>query len=223
VLGVLNNFLGDNDVILNAAGSVPGDLQRLWRCKSPKTYHVEYGNSTMGYEIPAGLGIKLVDNDREVYVIIGDGTYLMLHTEIVTALMENRKIIILCFDSEGFNSINNLSTSQGSAGFGNELRDRDQKTGLLRGEFHKIDFAANARSYGATSFFVSSLDELKDALVKAKAETKTTLIHLKIKRGSNSGGYESWWRVGVSEVSPIPKVLEAHKKMEENVKTARKY
>lgn len=223
VIGVLNNFLGENDVIINAAGSVPGDLQRLWRCKGLKTYNVEYGYSTMGYEIPCGMAIKMVDPARDVYVIIGDGSYLMMHSEIVTSLMENKKFVILCFDSEGFNSINNLSTGQGSDGFGNELRDRDAKTGLLKGDFHLIDFAANARSYGATAFTVNSLEELQDALQKAKSEPKTTLIHLKIKRGSNSGGYESWWRVGVSEVSPLPKVQAARKKMDELMKTARKY
>ena len=223
VIGVLNDFLSDTAVIINAAGSVPGDLQRLWRCKNKKTYHVEYGYSTMGYEIPAGLGIKLVDPDREVFVIIGDGSYLMLHTELVTSLMEQRKIVILCFDSEGFNSINSLSTSQGSTGFGNELRARDPSTGLLSGPFNLIDFAANARSYGAVGYTANSLEELRNCLQKAKGEQKTTLIHLKIKRGSQSQGYESWWRVGVSEVSTMKKVQEARKKMEDLMKNAKKY
>ena len=123
-------------------------------------------------------------------MVVFDITY-----EIVTSLMEHRKLIILCFDSEGFNLINNLSTSQGSKGFGNELRDRDSDTGPFNGSFHMIDFAENARSYGATAFTVESLDDLKDCLQKAKEEPNTTLIHIKIVRGSQSHGYDSWWRL----------------------------
>nr|MDO8110206.1 3D-(3,5/4)-trihydroxycyclohexane-1,2-dione acylhydrolase (decyclizing) [Candidatus Sigynarchaeota archaeon] len=229
-IGVLNEFMGENDVMINAAGSMPGDLQRTWRCKAPKTYHVEYAFSTMGYEIAAGLGIKLVDPGREVYVIQGDGGYLMMHTEIVTSLMEHKKLTILLFDSEGFNSINGLATAhgsegfgKGSKGFGNELRDRDPETDKLVGPFHLIDYAASARSYGAAAYTVTSLEDLKDALGKAKNEDKTTLIHIKIKRFSQSGNYESWWRVGVAETSTMEKVKAAHEKMKSNMKTARKY
>ncbi len=225
VIGVLNDFMDRNDVMVNAAGSTPGDLQRTWRSKSPKTYHVEYGNSCMGYEIAAGLGIKYVDPEAEVYVIQGDGGYLMMHTEIVTSLMEQTKIIILLFDSEGFNSISNLQEGMGSDGFGCDLRDRNPETGLTdrQGPIRKIDYAANARSYGAAAYSVSSTDELKSALQKAKEEDKTTLIHIKIKRWSQTGGYESWWRVGVSETSEMSKVQEARKEMEKNVGTAKKY
>jgi len=223
VIGVLNEFLGEDDVVINAAGSVPGDMHRLWRSKGPKTYHLEYGYSCMGYEIAGGLGVKLVDPDRSVYVIVGDGSYLMLHTEIATSLMENRKLVILCFDSEGFNSIDSLARSMGSEGFGNELRDRNSASGLLNGPFHQIDFAANARSYGATAYRANSLEEVREYLERAKREPKTTLIHIKIERFSQTQGYESWWRLGVSEVSTMPKVQEARRKMERLVKTARKY
>ncbi|MHA1899655.1 MAG: 3D-(3,5/4)-trihydroxycyclohexane-1,2-dione acylhydrolase (decyclizing) [Promethearchaeota archaeon] len=223
VIGVINDFLGESDVIVNAAGSTPGDLQRIWRSKGLKTYHLEYGNSCMGYEIAAGLGIKYVDPSREVYVIQGDGGYLMMHTEIVTSLMENKKITILLFDSEGFNSINNLSVSMGSAGFGNELRDRDLNSGLLNGKTHMIDYAANARSYGAKAYTVESIDELKDALNKAKKEQKTTLIHIKIKKFSQTHGYNSWWRVSVAETSTMKEVQEASEEMKETLKNARKY
>ncbi len=177
----------------------------------------------MGYEIAAGLGIKCVDPEREVYVIQGDGGYLMMHTEIVTSLMEDKKIIILLFDSEGFNSINGLATAFGSEGFGNELRDRDPETDKLIGPFRQIDYAANARSYGAIAYTVKSLEELKEALQKAKGEKKTSLIHLKIERFSQSDNYESWWRIAVAEVSTMEKVKEAYKEMQENLKTARKY
>ncbi len=230
VIGILNEFMGENDVMINAAGSMPGDLHKTWRSKGPKTYHVEYAFSCMGYEIAAGLGIKLVDPDRNVYVIQGDGGYLMMHTEIVTSLMENKKLVILLFDSEGFNSINGLATAfgsegfgKGSKGFGNELRDRDPDTGKLIGPFHLIDYAANARSYGATAYTVHTLEELRDALVKAKAEPRTTLIHLKIKRFSQSGNYNSWWRVGVAEVSTMDGVKKARDDMDAKVKSARKF
>ncbi len=229
-IGVLNDFMGEDDVMINAAGSMPGDLQRTWRCKGVKTYHVEYANSTMGYEIAAGLGIKIVDPDRNVYVIQGDGGYLMMHTELVTSLMEHKKLVILLFDSEGFNSINGLATAhgsegfgKGSKGFGNELRDRDPETDKLVGPIHLIDYAASARAYGAAAFTVTSLEGLKDALQKAKKEDKTTLIHIKIKRFSQAGNYESWWRVGVAEVSTMPKVKAAREKMDANMKTVRKY
>jgi 3D-(3,5/4)-trihydroxycyclohexane-1,2-dione acylhydrolase (decyclizing) len=225
VIGILNDFMEDHDIMINAAGSMPGDLQRIWRSKAPKTYHVEYAFSTMGYEIAAGIGCKLADPKSEIYVIQGDGGYLMMHQEIVTALMEGIKIIILLFDSEGYNSISNLQQGMGSDGFGCDLRDRDPKTGLtnLHGPIRKIDFAANAKAYGAITYTVNSLDEYKDALKKAKQEKTTTLIHMKIKRWSQSPGYESWWRVGISEVSTMPKVQEAYKKMKANVDKARKY
>jgi 3D-(3,5/4)-trihydroxycyclohexane-1,2-dione acylhydrolase (decyclizing) len=225
VIKILNDFMGDNDVVVNAAGSMPGDLHRIWRSKSPKSYHVEYAYSTMGYEIAAGLGIKYVDPNAEVYVIQGDGGYLMMHTEIVTSLMENTKIIILLFDSQGFNSISNLQQSMGSEGLGCDLRDRNPKTGLSdrQGPIRLIDYAKNAESYGALSFSVTSFEELKIALQKAKEADRTVLIDIKIQRWSQVEGYESWWRLGVSETSTMDKVKKANTDMKKNVKTARKY
>jgi len=224
VIGILNDIIDEKDVVVNAAGSTPGDMQRTWRCTGIKQYHVEYAYSCMGYEIAAALGIKYVDPHINVWAIQGDGGYLMMHTEMVTSLMENKKIIILLFDSEGFNSINSLATAMGSQGFGNELRERDPVTDKLIGPFHKIDYAMNARSYGAVAYTVNSLDELKEALLKAKKETKTTLIHIKIKRFSQTSNYGgSWWRVGVPEISAMPSVQKARKEMDEHMKTVRKY
>ena len=230
VIGILNQFMDDGDIMVNAAGSTPGDLQRTWRSKEPKTYHVEYAYSCMGYEIAAGLGIKYVDPTRDVYVIQGDGGYLMLHTELVTSLMEDKKIIIILFDSEGFNSINGLATAmgsegfgKGSQGFGNELRERDPETDKLIGPFHQIDYAVNARSYGAKAYTVKSLDEFKQALEDAKKEQITTLIHVKIQRFSQSGNYESWWRVAVAEVSEMEGVKKARIEIDEHLESARKY
>ncbi|MHA1110353.1 MAG: 3D-(3,5/4)-trihydroxycyclohexane-1,2-dione acylhydrolase (decyclizing) [Promethearchaeota archaeon] len=225
VIGILNEHMDDKDVVVNAAGSMPGDLHRIWRSKSPKSYHVEYAYSTMGYEIAAGLGIKYVDPEAEVYVIQGDGGYLMMHTEIVTSLMEKTKIIILLFDSQGFNSISNLQQSMGSDGLGCDLRDRNQQTGISdrQGPIRPIDYAKNAESYGAISYSVQTLKEFKEALEKAKKADRTVLIDIKIQRWSQVGGYDSWWRVGVSETSTMDKVKEAHKEMKKNMKTAREY
>ncbi|MBD3352488.1 MAG: 3D-(3,5/4)-trihydroxycyclohexane-1,2-dione acylhydrolase (decyclizing) [Candidatus Lokiarchaeota archaeon] len=231
VLGVLNDFMAEKDVVVNAAGSTPGDMQRTWRSTGVKQYHVEYANSCMGYEIAAGLGIKYVAPDSDVYIIQGDGGYLMLHTELVTSLLEHKKIIILLFDSQGFNSINNLATGMGSVGFGkgslgfgNELRERDEETDKLIGPFHLIDYKMNAISYGAAAYEVNSLEDLKNKLELAKQQDKTTLIHIKIEIFSQSGGYGgSWWRVGVSETSDMPTVKKARQEMEENMKKARKY
>lgn len=225
VIGILNDFMDENDVVVNAAGSMPGDLQRTWRSKSTHTYHVEYAFSTMGYEIAAGLGIKYVDPQAEVYVIQGDGGYLMLHTEIVSSLMENVKLIILLFDSQGFNSISNLQENMGSNGFGCDLRDRNYETGVYdrQGSIRLIDYALNAKSYGAYAISVRSLEELKDALQKAKDLDRTTLIHIKIERWSQSSGYESWWRVDAAETSSMSRVQDAHKDMIEKIKKAKQF
>ena len=225
VIGILNEFMDDTNVVVNAAGSMPGDLHRIWRSKAPKSYHVEYAYSTMGYEIAAGLGIKYVDPDAEVYVIQGDGGYLMMHTEIVTSLMEKAKIIILLFDSQGFNSISNLQQSMGSDGFGCDLRERNPKTDKIdrEGTLLSIDYAKNAESYGAISYTVHSLEDLRNALKKAKEADRTVLIDIKIQKWSQVGGYESWWRVGISQTSTMEKIQKAYTEMEKKVKTARKY
>jgi len=224
VFGAVNRACRDEDVVICAAGSLPGDLQRLWRSVLPKNFHLEYGFSCMGYETPGGLGVKYaIGPDREVFVIVGDGSYLMMHTELVTSLMEHQKIILVLFNSLGFNSINNLSIGNGSDGFGNDLRERNPDTGLLDGAPVDIDFAANARSYGCAAYTVNSMAELEEALQSARNETKTTLIHVHVVKGTNSNGYNSWWRVGVAEVSAKPRVQAAYEDMQEKRKMARKY
>ena len=224
VIGALNNFVSDQDVVVCASGSIPGDLQRLWRPVLPKSYHLEYGYSCMGYEVAGGLGVKYaIGPDRQVWVLVGDGSYLMMHTEIVTSIMEHQKLNIIVVDSKGFNSINNLAMGMGSDGFGNDLKEREGKTERLVGPLVNIDFAANGRSYGAVAFTANSIEEFKGALQKAQQEVKTTVIHVKIVKDTNSGNYDSWWRVGVSQVSKMPKVDQAAKKMEDQVRTARLY
>ncbi|MCM3569886.1 3D-(3,5/4)-trihydroxycyclohexane-1,2-dione acylhydrolase (decyclizing) [Neobacillus mesonae] len=223
VLGEINKFIDDRDVIIAAAGSLPGDLHRLWRSSNPKTYHMEYGFSCMGYEVAGALGIKMAEENQEVYTIVGDGSYLMLHSELVTSLQEKKKINILLFDNHGFQCIHNLQRGQGSDGFGNEFRYRSQESNRLTGDFMPIDFAANARSMGAKGYTVHTVEELREALVQAKKETVSTLIDIKVLPGTCTTGYESWWRLGVAEVSTSEKVQKAYENMERKVAEAKKY
>ncbi|MGE8019523.1 3D-(3,5/4)-trihydroxycyclohexane-1,2-dione acylhydrolase (decyclizing) [Peribacillus frigoritolerans] len=223
VLGDINKFIDEKDIIVAAAGSMPGDLHRLWRNTVPKTYHMEYGFSCMGYEVAGALGIKMAVPEQEVYALVGDGSYLMLHSELVTSIQENKKITVLLLDNNGFQCIHNLQRGQGSNGFGNEFRYRSEEDNKLTGEYLEIDFAANARSLGAKGYSVRTLEELQDALKKAKQETVSTLIDIKVLPGTCTTGYESWWRLGVAEVSTDEKVQKAHKAMEEIAATARKY
>lgn len=224
VLGELNKFIGPKDVITCAAGSMPGDLHRLWRSVEPKSYHMEYGFSCMGYEVASAFGVKLgMDEESEVYAFVGDGSYLMLHSELVTSIQENKKINIILLDNNGFQCIHNLQVDHGSKGFGNEFRYRNKKDNQLSGDYLSIDFAANARSLGAKAFTVNTVDQLKEALEKAKKESVSTLIDIKVLPGTCTTGYESWWHVGVPEVSISKEVEDANVKMEQNKQKAKKY
>lgn len=223
VLGEVNKFIDDKDIIVAAAGSMPGDLHRLWRSTDPKTYHMEYGFSCMGYEVAGALGIKLAEPDREVYSLVGDGSYLMMHSELVTSLQEKKKINIILLDNNGYQCIHNLQVGQGSDGFGNEFRYRSEEDNKLTGDYLQMDFAANARSMGAKGYTVHTLDELQEALEKSKKETVSTLIDIKVLPGTCTTGFESWWRLGVAEVSTDEKVQKAHEAMEEKAKQARQY
>lgn len=223
VVGEINKSIDEKDIIIAAAGSLPGDLHRLWRSSYPKTYHMEYGFSCMGYEVAGALGIKMAEPDREVYTIVGDGSYLMLHTELVTSIQENKKINILLFDNHGFHCIHNLQRGQGSEGFGNEFRYRVQESNSLTGDCLPIDFAANARSLGAKGYTVHTVEELREALEQAKKETVSTLIDIKVLPGTCTTGYEAWWRLGVAEVSTSEKVQKAYENMEAKLAEARKY
>ncbi|WP_336787257.1 3D-(3,5/4)-trihydroxycyclohexane-1,2-dione acylhydrolase (decyclizing) [Paenibacillus sp. MMO-177] len=221
-LGVIQNAIDPSSVIVCAAGSLPGDLHRLWRPAEPKTYHMEYGFSCMGYEVSGAFGAALATaGEREVYAIVGDGSYFMLHSELITSLQEGVKITILLFDNHGFQCIHNLQRGHGSEGFGNEFRFRDNATGRLTGSYMPIDFAAHARSLGAKAYKANSAEELKAALLQAKQETISTLIEIPVVPGTNTAGYESWWNVGVPEVSVSNKVLDAHLDMKQRIRAAR--
>ncbi len=208
VIGVVITLSKAEDVVACAAGSLPGDLHKLWRTRNPKGYHLEYGYSTMGYEIAGGLGIKLAAPEREVYVMVGDGSYLMMSSEIVTAVQEGVKLNIVLLDNHGFASIGGLSKSVGSDGFGTKYRYRSE-SGQLDGATLPIDFAANAASLGAQVIRASNKDELADALLKAQQNDRTTCIVIETDRRQRVGGYESWWDVAVAEVSENPAVEQA--------------
>ena len=171
MIGVLQDTLAPTDVIVCAAGSLPGDLHKLWRARDPKGYHMEYGYSCMGYEIAGGLGVKMAAPDRDVYVLVGDGSYLMMAQEIVTAVQEGIKITIVLLDNHGFASIGGLSEAVGSGGFGTRYRYRNAATGELDGEVLPVDLAANAASLGACVIRADTLAAFRDALAATAKET----------------------------------------------------
>jgi 3D-(3,5/4)-trihydroxycyclohexane-1,2-dione acylhydrolase (decyclizing) len=221
VIGTINKFSRPEDVVVCAAGSLPGDLHKLWRARDPKGYHVEYGYSCMGYEIAGGLGVKMADPSREVYVMVGDGSYLMMSSEIVTSIQEGYKLNIVVLDNHGFSSIGGLSQSVGSGGFGTDYRFRNAETGQLDGEHLPVDFAANAESLGAHSIRAVTRDDLQRALDEARRKNRTTVIVLEVDKEMRVPGYESWWDVPVAEVSEIEVVERARAQYEKETKRER--
>lgn len=223
VLGVLNRMAGKNDIVVAAAGSLPGDMQRVWRAKEVNSYHMEYGYSCMGYEINAAFGVKLAEPDKEVYALLGDGSYMMLHSELITSIQERKKINVVLFDNMSFGCINNLQIGNGMNSFGTEFRYRNEETGKLDGGLVPIDFAMNAAAYGCRTYTVRTEDELISALEDARKQEVSTLIHVKVLPKTMVHGYGSWWRVGVAEVSESERIQEAYKKSRENIQRARQY
>jgi 3D-(3,5/4)-trihydroxycyclohexane-1,2-dione acylhydrolase (decyclizing) len=209
VIGVVNAQAERADVVVCAAGGMPGDLLKMWRPVTPKNYHVEYGYSCMGYEIAGGLGVRMANPDGEVFVMVGDGSYLMMHTEIVTSLQEGKKLIVVLVDNGGFRCIRELQTQSGSPAFGNELRYRDRETNQLDGPLVGIDFAANAASLGAATYTARTPDELRTALGSARAEPATTVIYVPVESQERVRGFEGWWDVPIAEVSDDPNVQQA--------------
>ena len=208
VIGVINTLSQPRDVVVNAAGSAPGDLHKLWRTRDPKGYHLEYGYSTMGYEIAGGLGIKMADPDREVYVLVGDGSYLMMAQEIVTSIQEGYKLNVIVVDNHGFSSIGGLSRSCGSGGFGREYRYR--RNGELAGETLPIDFVANAASLGAVAVRAKTREELAEAVTAMRSHPRTSVVVIEVDIDQRVPGYESWWDVPIAEVSQMESVRAAH-------------
>jgi 3D-(3,5/4)-trihydroxycyclohexane-1,2-dione acylhydrolase (decyclizing) len=225
VLGALNELLEPRDVLVQAAGSMPGDLQMLWRAADEKAYHVEYGYSCMGYEIAGALGIKMAalaaaqsgrEPDREVFALVGDGSYLMMASEIVTAVSEGIKLNLVIVQNQGFASIGALSESVGSQRFGTAYRYRDPNTGQLDGAVLPVDLAANAASLGAEVIRVRTIDEFRDAIRTSRAATKTTAIHIETDPLAPVPSSESWWDVPVAQVAALDSTQQARKTYEEH-------
>ena len=219
LIGAVNELGSPEGIMVCAAGSLPGDLHKLWRSRHPKNYHLEYGYSCMGYEIAGGLGARMAAPDRNVYVMVGDGSYLMLANEIVTSIQEGQKLIIVILDSQGYNSIGNLSRSLGQKGFA--TRYVFPKDGVLPGddagldvEPLPVDLAANARSLGAIVFDCNTYDDFAKAVREAEKTDRTTVIHTHVDRYIGVPGYDSWWDVHVAEVSEMDSVREARKNWE---------
>ncbi|MCM3746648.1 3D-(3,5/4)-trihydroxycyclohexane-1,2-dione acylhydrolase (decyclizing) [Paenibacillus pasadenensis] len=211
-----NEALDPESIIVGAAGSLPGDLQRAWETSVPDTYHVEYGYSCMGYEISGALGVKLAQPDREVYAAAGDGSFLMLHSELVTAIQYGHKINVLLFDNSGFGCINNLQMGNGGGSYGCEFRDSG-------GRIMNIDYARIAEGYGAKAYRVNTLDGLREALADAKRQNVSTLIEIKVLPKTMTDGYGGWWNVGVAEVSERESIRQAHESRMQKLSEAKTY
>ncbi|WP_122587029.1 3D-(3,5/4)-trihydroxycyclohexane-1,2-dione acylhydrolase (decyclizing) [Pseudomonas viridiflava] len=223
VLGILNQNLPADAVIVAAAGSLPGDLQRAWRSTGVDTYHVEYGYSCMGYEVNAALGVKLAQPQREVFALVGDGSYMMLHSELATSIQERRKINIVLLDNMMFGCINNLQMEHGMNSFGTEFRFRNEETGQLDGDFVPVDFAMSAAAYGCKTYKVSTAEQLLEALADAQLQTVSTLIDIKVLPKTMIHKYLSWWRVGVAEVSTTGTTAQVYEKLNQQLAKARQY
>jgi 3D-(3,5/4)-trihydroxycyclohexane-1,2-dione acylhydrolase (decyclizing) len=222
VIGVLSEALSPRDVIVCAAGSLPGDLHKLWRMRDTKGYHLEYGYSAMGYEIAGGVGVKLAAPDREVFVLVGDGSYLMMAQELVTAIQEGLKVTVVLFDNHGFSSIGGLSESVGCEGFATEYRRRTE-SGELDGEYVDVDFVANAASLGAKAIKAPDAEALRRAITDARAGRETTVIVVPVDRETRVSGYESWWDVPVAETSTLESVRDARADYDERRKRRRHF
>lgn len=215
-LCTINDAIDDAAIVVTAAGSLPGDMQRIWNPKSANTYNVEYGYSCMGYEIAGALGTKLAEPTKEVYAMVGDGSFLLLHSELVTALQYNKKINVMLFDNSGFGCINNLQMGHGSGSFFTEFRTANN-------QILNIDYAKVAEGYGAKVYRANTVEELKFAIEDAKEQTVSTLIEMKVLPKTMTDGYESWWNVGVAEVSNNEKIQKAYEENQHHREAAQQY
>lgn len=221
-IALIRETIDKDSIIVGASGSLPGDLQRMWTTDCKDAYQMEYGYSCMGYEIAASLGAKLAFPEQEVYAMCGDGAFLMMHSEFITSLQEKRKINVLLFDNCGFGCINNLQMSNGIGNLATEFRYRDENGGL-NGDMMPIDYAMVGAGYGAKTYTVKNLDELKAALEDAKKQTVSTLIDIKVLPKTMTDGYQSWWNVGLASTTSVEAQKDAYDKLIENRKNARQY
>lgn len=223
VLGVLNETLPEDAIIVAAAGSLPGDLQRVWQTRGTNDYHVEYGYSCMGYEVNAALGAKIAEPSREVYAFLGDGSFMMLHSELVTSLQMNKKINVILIDNMTNGCINNLQMGHGMGSFFTEFRYHVNENAVQEGGLIPVNFAKIAEGYGCKSYQVTCYEELIAALADARKQTISTLIDIKVLPKTMVHGYFNWWRVGIAEVAKS-NIIEANaRQMAEKVKSARQY
>lgn len=216
VLLTVNETIAPDSIVVGSAGSLPGDLERLWNAPVPDTYHLEYGYSCMGYEIAGALGAKLAEPGKEVYSFVGDGSFLMLHSELLTSIQYNQKINVLLFDNSGWGCISNLQMENGSGSYCCEFRTADD-------HILNVDYAKIAEGYGAKSYRVKTLEELKAALKDAHSQQMSTLIEIKVLPKTMSDGYDSWWNVGVAEVSQKESIQYAYQRKKEQLANARQY
>jgi 3D-(3,5/4)-trihydroxycyclohexane-1,2-dione acylhydrolase (decyclizing) len=221
-IAMIRNLIDKNAIIVGASGSLPGDLQRMWTTDHKDAYQMEYGFSCMGYEVSAALGAKIACPEQEVYSMCGDGSFLLMHSELITSLQEGKKINVLLFDNAGFGCINNLQMSNGIGNLATEFRYRDEKGGL-NGGIMPIDYAMVARGYGCKTYTATNFEELKAALEDAKKQTVSTLIDIKVLPKTMTEGYHSWWNVGLASTTSVPAQQEAYEKLIESREKARKY
>ena len=221
-VALVRKLIPEDAMCTAASGSLPGDLQRMWTSDSRYSYNMEYGYSCMGYEIAGALGSKMAHPDKESYALVGDGGYLMLHSELVTSIQEKKKINVLLFDNSGFGCINNLEMSNGIGNLATEFRFRDEN-GELLGDLVPIDFAKSASGYGVKTYTARTMEELEFALKDSLKQTVSTLIDIKVLPKTMTDGYDSWWNTGVPCVSDNEKVKEAYKTKAEMIKKARRY
>ena len=222
IIGAVNNFSEAKDVVLCAAGSLPGDLHKLWKTRNPKGYHLEYGYSCMGYEIAGGLGAKMACPDREIYVMVGDGSYLMMSQEIITSIQEGYKLTIILINNHGFGSIGALSESLGNQRFGTNYRYRNPETGQIDGEKLPVNYIENARSLGAHVIEAKDIDQFKQALKEAKEQEITTVIYIESDKFARIDGY-AWWEVPVAEVSSMKSVTDKFEEYKQHKKSQHYY
>jgi 3D-(3,5/4)-trihydroxycyclohexane-1,2-dione acylhydrolase (decyclizing) len=223
VVGVISNIMGENDTVVCAAGSLPGDMHKLWRTKNGNQYHMEYGYSCMGYEIAGGLGIRMAKKSGDVFVMVGDGSYLMMNSEIVTAVQEGQKLIIVLINNHGFGSINGLSLSLGSKGFGNQYRKREKETDGYTGGKLPVDYAAHAKAMGIDATKAQTKKDLEDAISAARDSNTSTMIEVLVDSSIGVPGYESWWDVPVAEVSLSDEVMKVREEYNQKIKTERDF
>lgn len=225
VLGTINKMIDDNAIVCAAAGSLPGDMQGLWRARTPNTYHMEYGYSCMGYEVASALGAKLACPDQEVYAMCGDGSFDMLHSELITSVQIGKKINVMLFDNASYGCINNLQVANGNASITTEknMLEEGVTNGVHKGKVIQVDYAAIGAAYGCKTYTVKTIEELKAAIEDSKKQTVSTLIDMKVLPKTMSAGYEAWWRVGVAEVSKKAEVQAARKRIEDHLWEARHY